>query len=109
MDWCGRLGKQVRLFQVLLNRLNIVDVIAMMIMLLVVFVLLHVLSNGVGVSCRLRVMIKVCMFLLGVLHAFNQAFDPALLLQDVEAHLEDVVHFELIAEAFLLQVRVNVA
>lgn len=108
MDWCGWLGKQVRLFQVLLNRLNIVDVIAM-ITLLVVFVLLHVLSNGVGVSCRLRVMIKVCMFLLGVLHAFNQAFDSALLLQDVEAHLEDVVHFELIAEAFFLQVCVNVA
>jgi len=108
MDWRGRLGKQVRLFQVLLNRLNIVDVIAM-ITLLVVVVLLHVLSNGVGVSCRLRVMIKICVFLLGVLHAFNQAFDPALLLQDVEAHLEDVVHFELIAEAFFLQVCVNVA
>ena len=46
MDWCGRLGKQVRLFQVLLNCLNIVDVIAM-IMLLVVLI------SGSSASVRL--------------------------------------------------------
>lgn len=35
--------------------------------------------------------------------------DACVFLQDVETHLEDVVHFKLVAEALLLVVRVDVA
>ena len=46
---------------------------------------------------------------LRVLHAFDKTLDTTFFLQDVKAHLKDVVHLEFIAEALLLKIRIDVA
>ena len=115
MDWCMWLLEQVSLTEVPLHSLNVspLVVLLIMIMFMITIILLlissHVLLNR-GNSCRLLIlMITFLMLHLCVFHALDEAFDAALLLKDVEAHLEDVMHLELIAEALFLQVCIDVA
>ena len=118
MDRCMWLSQQVRISQVPLNSLDVVATllvvrlfIHLVIMLLLMFlrVLTHVLLDRSRGCSSLLIFTKVCMFHLGVLHALNKAFNPALFLQNVETHLEDVVHLKLVTEALLLEVRIDVA
>lgn len=118
MDRCVWLSQQVRIRQVPLNSLDVVATLMvvrlfmlLMFVLLLIFllVLTHVLLDcSRGCSCLL-IVTKVCMLHLGVLHALNKAFNSALFLQNVETHLEDVVHLKLVTEALLLEVRIDVA
>ena len=88
-----RLGQDSRTRQVTLQSLDIMRLTSVM--------LAHVLLQS---GCCL-VIDLTALFLSGndTLH------DSGVLLEDVEAHLEDVVHLELVPEALLLVVRVDVA
>ena len=98
--------------QVPLNSLDIVSALTMVILVIFFFlmflVLTHVLLNRSCSRGSLLIVTKICMLRLGVLHALNKSFNATLFLQDVETHLEDVVHLELVTEALLLEVRINI-
>ena len=98
--------------QVPLNSLDIVATLTMVTLVIFFFlmflVLTHVLLNRSCGRGSLLIVTKICMFRLGVLHALNKSFNATLFLQDVETHLEDVVHLELVTEAFLLEICIDI-
>ena len=92
VDWGVWLCQNVSLGQVMLQRFHIMRLTKM--------VLAHVLFESSGTFLvNLTVSLRVG----------ERLGQTSILLQDVEAHLEDVVHLELVAEALLLVVRIDVA
>lgn len=94
VDWGVRLRQDLSLGQVMLQCLDVVHIARV--------VLAHVL-----LECRCVVLRQVPVVFLCVLNRLKNT--TCVLLQNVESHLEDVVHFKLIAEALFLVVCVDVA
>ena len=94
MNGCMRCLNNLSFSQMFLKGLNIVHVFTM--------VLAHVLFQSGRVFLVER-------SLLPLLGGGQRLQEPSILLQDVKAKFEDVVHLERVTEALLLVVRVDVA
>ena len=93
MNWCMGLLQNLSVFQVASEGLNVVMFSRVM--------LAHVVLE----SARI-VLINLPIVLLRFLNAFE---DPGIFRKQIKAHLKDVVHFERVTEALLLEVSVDVA
>lgn len=93
MDWCMRLCQNVSTLKMSLQGLDVVWLPTVM--------MTHVLLKRCSI-----VLIDLTRFGLGRDYALH---DGGVLLQDVESHLKDIVHLELVAETLFLVVCINVA
>jgi len=93
VDWSVRLGQDLSVSEVSLESLNVVSLASVMVS--------HVVFEHGSV-----LLVNLTTVLLNVGETLGEV---AILLEDVEAHLEDVVHLKLVAEALLLMVSIDVA
>ena len=93
VDWGMRLGQDLSVSEVPLESLNVVSLTSVMVC--------HVVFEHGSM-----LLVDLTTVLLNVGETLGEV---AILLEDVEAHLEDVVHLKLVAEALLLMVSINVA